>query len=97
MLAVVDATETPERRSDEAALRSALQAAVHSAVITPAIEVQVLRILDSYKALKDGPGPRLLSENATFLLRKMYSFQRQGRVNAYASTLVRLRRLVQSI
>jgi hypothetical protein len=96
MLAVVDA-ERPERRSEEAALRSALQAAVHSAVITPAIEVQVLRIIDRYNALQTCPGPRPLAENAACLLRKMYSFQRQGRVSAYASTLVRLRRLARSI
>jgi hypothetical protein len=97
MLAVVDASDKPECRSENATLRSALQAAVQSTVITPAIEVQVLRILDRYHALQDGSGSRPLSENAACLFRKMYACQRQGRVNAYASMLIRLRRLAQSI
>ena len=65
--------------------------------ITPAAEAQVQRAVDLLKLEKCDPQHREQVEHISCTLREMHQWLLDGRVNAYASALLRLRRRVQAL
>lgn len=95
---VQETSETAARDHAVELLRDAVAGATHSdGIIAGKVEAQVHNAIDFLRGAGADVALILKFEQASCLLYEMNHLRRQGRVNAYASKLLRLRRTVELI
>ncbi len=90
-----------DRRDDATAALAVVKKAVLRGIerdgrITPAVEAQVHRAVDLLRLIKAADEPLRRIEGVSCLLHQMHKSLLDGRCNAYASSLLRLRRSVDA-